>query len=424
MKNLCARTFSLVSLVAGVGAVATCFFSSGQVFADGSTTVAVLGLEASEGVPDSVAAGVTDALRQRMSMLPGYRLVQGRDLVEVKLVFSCPDEAPACMGQAAKSLGAARLIFGTLKSAGADSYSIALKLFDADKDVVESWTTDQLARTQSSGPALYAPVQKWTAALTGQSMPGALHLQGGVVGASVTVDGVAAGVMGAGGLTIANVAAAKHEIAVSKPGYSPVKKSVTLSSGETREAAIELLAAAPGETPSAETPAVGPVAAGPAEPSEAAREDLTSSGSGGRVGLKVAALVALPLGLAAIGVGIYYSYQVSHANSLLDPVRRFPCPGQGSTTGGCYQNGQPAPPLDAKTIKWRDDTKALAEKYQKYQWYWYVPGTALVAASVTFFYLGFLSHPSGATADARGSSFQIAPVFSPNSVGAMASATF
>jgi len=27
-----------------------------------------------------------------MSTMPGYRLVQGRDLVEVKLVFSCPDE--------------------------------------------------------------------------------------------------------------------------------------------------------------------------------------------------------------------------------------------------------------------------------------------------------------------------------------------
>ncbi len=240
MNNLIARTFSLVSLVAGMGAVATCFLSSGQVFADDSSTVAVLGLEASEGVPDSVATGVTDALRQRVSMLSGYRLVQGRDLVEVKLVFSCPDEAPACMGQAAKSLGAARLIFGTLKSAGSDSYSIALKLLDADKEVVESWTADQLGRAQSSGSALHAPVQKWIAALTGQSLPGALHLRGGVVGASVTVDGVAAGVIGAGGLTIANVAAAKHEITVSKPGYSPVKKSVTLSSGETREVAIEM----------------------------------------------------------------------------------------------------------------------------------------------------------------------------------------
>ena len=389
--------------------------------------MAVLGLEASEGVPDSVAVGVTDALRQRMSMLPGYRLVQGRDLVEVKLVFSCPDEAPACMGQAAKSLGASRLIFGAVKSAGSDSYSITLKLFDADKEVVESWTTDQLGRAQSSGPALYAPVQKWIATLTGQSLPGTLRLQGGVVGASVAIDGVAAGVMGSGGLTIANVAATKHEITVSKPGYAPAKKSVTLSSGETRDVAIEMAAAAPApvETPSAETPVAEPVATGPTEPTETVREELTSSGSGGgRVGFKVAAWIALPLGLAGIAVGIRYSLLVRDANSSLDPVRRFPCSDEPKTTANCNQNGQRVPPLSDQTIQWRDRTKALADRYQTYQWIWYGAGAAVLATSAVFFYLGYLSHPSGATADARGSSFQLAPVISPNGVGAMAFATF
>jgi hypothetical protein len=48
----------------------------------------------------------------------------------------------------------------------------------------------------------------------------------------------------------------------------------------------------------------------------------------------------------------------------------------------------------------------------------------VVAASAVFFYLGYLSHPSGATADARASTFQLAPVISPNGVGAMAFATF
>ena len=413
--------------MAGMGAAAACFFSSGRVFAGDSVTVAILGLEASEGVPDSVALGVTDALRQRLSMLSGYRLVQGRDLVEVKLVFSCPDEAPACMGQAAKSLGASRLIFGAVKSAGSDSYSITLKLFDADKDVVESWTTDQLSRAQSSGTALYAPVQKWIATLTGQSLPGTLRLLGGVVGASVTIDGGAAGVMGSGGLTIANVAAAKHEITVSKPGYTPAKKSVTLGSGETRDVTIELVAVAPAPVaaPSAETAAVEPVAPGATEPTEPAKEELTSSGSdGGRIGFKVAAWIALPLGLAAVGYGIYWSVQVSRANNLLDQYRRFPCPGASSTTAGCGQNGKPALDLTPGEVAYRDRTKTLGDRYQTYQWIWYGAGAVAVAASAVFFYLGYLSHPSGATADARGSSFQLAPVFSPDGVGAMAFTTF
>ena len=86
----------------------------------GERATAVLGIEPLEGAPDAVAAEITDALRQRVAATKGYQLLQGKDLVEVKLVFACPDEAPACMSQAGKSLGAAKLIFGNVKSAGSD----------------------------------------------------------------------------------------------------------------------------------------------------------------------------------------------------------------------------------------------------------------------------------------------------------------
>ena len=396
--------------------------SGGRVLAADNLTVAVLGLEAGEGVPDSVPAGVTDALRQHMSMLAGYRLVQGRDLIEVKLVFSCPDEAPPCMGQAAKSLGASRLIFGSVKKAGPDAYSVTLKLFDADKEVVESWTTDQFGRAQSSGPALHAPVQKWTATLTGQSLPGTLRLGGGVLGASVAVDGVTVGVMGSGGLTITNVAAGSHEITATKPGYLPAKKSVTLGSGDTRDVTIEMVAEAPAppavaEKPSAETPAPEPAP----QPTDIVTQEATSGGS--RLGLQVAALVALAGGMAGIGVGIYYSTQVNHANNLLDPYRRFSS--SSSPTGYIDKSGKPADPIvDPNRIKWMADTKAIGDRYQKYQWIGYGTGGVLLVASAVLFYRGFLAHPYGAMADSRGSSFQLAPVFSPDGVGAIAFTTF
>ena len=75
----------------------------------------VLGLEALAGAPDNVALEITDALRQRVAAAKGFQLLQGKDLVEVKLVFACPDEAPACMSQAGKSMGASKLIFGNVK---------------------------------------------------------------------------------------------------------------------------------------------------------------------------------------------------------------------------------------------------------------------------------------------------------------------
>src|SRR4051812_31335670 len=111
-------TMSSRSLRAGIalstilGAVA---FGGSVRAQSGDISTAVLGFEALDGAPDNVGAEITDALRQRVAATKGYQLVQGKDLVEVKLVFSCPDEAPACMAQAGKSMGATRLIFGNVK---------------------------------------------------------------------------------------------------------------------------------------------------------------------------------------------------------------------------------------------------------------------------------------------------------------------
>ena len=418
MKNPRARAFFLI---AGLVATAAFFVSSGQALAGDNLTVSVLGIETSDGVPDSVAVGVTDALRQRMSTTSGYRLVQGRDLVEVKLVFSCSDEAPACMGQAAKSLGASLLIFGSVKKAGSDAYSVTLKLFDSDKEVVQSWTTDQFSRAQATGPALLGPVQKWIATLTGQSLPGTLHLQGGVVGAAVAVDGTSAGVMGTGGLTIASVAAGKHEIAVTKSGYLPVNKTVTLSSGDRREVAIEMAAEAPVETTKAETPAMEPAVTVTTETTETVT--TTSGGSGGdRTGPKVAALVTLVGGGVGIVVGGVYSYFVSDANSRLDPYRRSRC---NSSTGYCDKSGKPADPITDPALKaWMLHTKDLGDRYATDQWYGYGVGAALLATSAVLFYYGYRSDSSGATADTRGSSVHFAPMFSREGMGAMAFTTF
>src|SRR5882724_2822937 len=111
----------LAGLVSFLGA-------GGMALAEPDAATAVLGLEALEGAPDNVASEITDALRERVASSRGYQLVQGKDLVEVKLVFSCSDEGVACMSQAGKSMGATKLIFGNVKRAGAD-YQVTLKLF-------------------------------------------------------------------------------------------------------------------------------------------------------------------------------------------------------------------------------------------------------------------------------------------------------
>src|SRR3954471_16439488 len=128
------RPAGLPSLVFAISLTGVAGISARALAADDVPTV-VLGIEPIDGAPDTIATEITDALRQRVAATKGYQLVQGKDLVEVKLVFACPDEAPACMAQAGKSMGASKVIFGNVKRAGTD-YQVTLKLLDVGRATV------------------------------------------------------------------------------------------------------------------------------------------------------------------------------------------------------------------------------------------------------------------------------------------------
>src|ERR1022692_3153728 len=117
----------------GLGTVLLLLFSLPELRAVAAETAeiptVVLGLEAVDGAPDTLAADITDAVRQRVAATKDYQLLQGKDLVEVKLIFACSDEAPTCLSQAGKSLGASKMIFGNVKKTGND-FMVTLKLLD------------------------------------------------------------------------------------------------------------------------------------------------------------------------------------------------------------------------------------------------------------------------------------------------------
>ena len=229
---------------------------------------------------------------------PGYRLVPGKDLIEVKLVFSCPDEAPPCMTQAAQSIGSAKIIFGNLQPVGTDAFIVTLKLLDAERGVVESWISEQITKAQAAPVGLRAPVQKWFATLTGQAQPGTIKVAGGVVGGAVWIDGAQAGLLGADGLTLAGIAAGPHQIAVSKTGYEKWERTVNLASGATEKVPVQLkaIAGAEGGPPAPESGASA-IPAAPEE-NEPAPESFNQ-------GSRIGAWATLGLGLVAVGLGGY-----------------------------------------------------------------------------------------------------------------------
>src|SRR5260221_2194969 len=161
------------ALFTGLASLLLFLGAGGKASAEPDAATAVLGVEALEGAPDNVASEITDALRERVASSHGYQLVQGKDLVEVKLVFSCPDEGAACMSQAGKSMGATKLIFGNVKRAGAD-YQVTLKLLDVNKASVDAWATETLPRRKAEPSVFRTLAPAWFPKLTGKGSTAAL----------------------------------------------------------------------------------------------------------------------------------------------------------------------------------------------------------------------------------------------------------
>jgi hypothetical protein len=403
------------SSLAALGIFVGLLFVS-QVAIAGDTTISVLGLEAAAGAPEQVASAVTDTLRQRVASTAGYRLIQGRDLVEVKLVFSCPDEAPACMTQAAQSIGSSKIIFGNVQPVGTDAYLVTLKLLDAEHGVVETWISEQLAKAQANPTALHAPVQKWFATLTGQSLPGTIKVTGGVVGATVSIDGIQVGLLGADGLTLAGIAPGPHQLAVTKTGYEKAERAVTLASGATEKVAIQMKSIA----------APIPVVPEAAQAEDLTRENAAPAGNEPtptpempNQGSRVGAWALLGLGMVSVGLGGYFSYKVTDVNSKLDRYRRYPCPVTGNRT--CNADGTPnSVTLTQGDINYAQSEQNTGNTYAKLQWVGYGVGGVLLVTSGVLFYRGYFANPAQEASNKRRTNLIVLPSLAPTSVGALA----
>ena len=377
-------------------------------------SVAVLGIEASEQAPETLAAALTDALRQRVSATKGFRLVPGRDLVEVKLVFSCPDEAPSCMAQAGKSLGASKLIFGGVKKSTGDSYVVTLKMLDTNRGVVDAFVAEQIARNQSSGPAMRGPVQKWFAGLTGQGGGGVIKVRSDVIGAQVMFDGTPTGTIGTDDVTIPGVTAGKHEITVSKPGYETTRREVNLAAGETQQVDVKL-PRLPGTAPApaASSTSMGSVPGAVDTPT--IRDGIQRDEGGSKTVLKTASWAVLGAGVVGLAFGVKYGADVQDINSELDDYRRFPC--TGSETGLCNVRNQPAKQLTTEQTTYVNLKKADGRRLETFQYISYGVGSALVITSGYLFYKAYFQNDGAESAARRGPQLTLLPVLTAREAG-------
>lgn len=200
-------------------------------------SVAVLGLEPVE-VPESLAQQLTDALRQRAASTSGVRVVQGKDLIEVKMVFGCDGELPACMAQAGKTLGADKLLYGTIKKgATKNTVTVGLKLLDVKTAVVEKFVNDTVQKRELAGSNVNAVAARWFGQLVEIESKPTLTVTSDPAGGNVTVDGQS---YGRTPLTLRDLAPGAHSVSVSMAGRQTVTRDIVLRAGGSHDVVATL----------------------------------------------------------------------------------------------------------------------------------------------------------------------------------------
>jgi hypothetical protein len=412
MKMKLARVQALLAVVI---ALVGLFEKAALAAAD--VPIAVLGIEASEA-PDALASSLTEALRQRVTATKGYRLVPGRDLVEVKLVFSCPDEAPSCMAQAGKSLGATKLIFGSVKKSIGDSFLVTLKLLDANRSIVDAFVAEQITKAQATGPAIRGPVQKWFATLTGQGGAGIIKVRSDVIGASVALDGNPSGILGTEDMVLSGITPGKHEVLVTKPGYEQAKREVSVASGETASVDVKMIRSAGAAAPPVAS--TSPEALRPRViDSEPATRD---SGGGGNTALKTATWATFGAAVVGVALGVKFGTDVQSINNDLNVYRRFECGDRSPVTHLCNNKNEPDRALNQDELAYVKAKKDDGQRLELYQYVAYGVGGALLVTSGYLFYRAYLADERPRASS--GPRFALVPVLAPTSAGAAAFVRF
>src|SRR3569623_190222 len=385
--------------------------ASARAAGDGPAT-AVLGLESTDVAPTVVDA-ISEELRQRVSAARDMRLVSGKDLVELKLAFSCADEGHACMAQAGKSLDADRLIYGSVKKVGND-VAVWLRSFDVHHEKIDNYVTGTLPARQTDAEGIRSAVARWFAKLTGHpTNAGTIMVSANTLGAVVTLDGVPAGVTSDKPLGIPDVKPGKHELVLTKAGNAPARQDLTVAAGQTLTVNLAL---------HAEGTAVVSGAAGAGAVTQAPRDGAEPSspkGAGnddGRGAYRTGFWVTLGAGLASAGAAIKFGLDVSKINKDLDQFRRYPC---SADPMGCDSMGKVAP-LSDQDRKTRDDKLSEGQRDRNLQWVFIGVGSALGITSAYLLYKGYLDSDDAPTRREAMSGHRIFPTAGMSSGGVQA----
>lgn len=244
MRRALSSSWTLLLAVLWIGLVTSPAFA-------GKPTVAILGLEVvdTSGAVDpeavKTAKELTDGLRARAKVGSGpYVLAPGSDkeLIDEKLIKNCDNEALACMSQIGKDLGANFLMYGRLEKKG-DGYQVQINLLNIDKRKFEKTKTPlTIPFTQKDSASLAAAAKRVYNDLTGVLESGTLVITSNVPDGEVFIDEQSKGKLNNGSLTIDKLAEGRYRLAIQHDKYERSEVVVTVRSGESTPATLNLTA--------------------------------------------------------------------------------------------------------------------------------------------------------------------------------------
>jgi hypothetical protein len=223
-------------------ALALCLVSTAV---NAQTAVAVLGVEAVDAPVNSTAL-LANALKNRVRKTSGFKLVAGKDLDEIKLVFGCVDEKPTCMARAGKSLQAVKLVWGSLKKVSG-GFNLTIKWLDVPRARVEKFVSENIGAQRVNEARAEAIVARLTGSFL-VSSNGTIKISSNVSGAQVMLGPRVIGQTDTGAVVLRDVPSGTHLVRVTKDGYRPWTQQVMVRGGETTELEAELEPIKAGDT--------------------------------------------------------------------------------------------------------------------------------------------------------------------------------
>ncbi len=418
------RYSTLLAMILALG------WATGARAAD--VSVAVLGIEPID-VPEPLAQQLTDALRQRATSTAGVHTVPGKDLIEVKMVFGCDGELPACMAQAGKTLGADKLLYGTLKKGPSKTtVTVTLKLLDVKTAVVEKFLDKTVQKRELAGGSVSAAAGNWFAQLLEIEAKPVLTVTSDPSGASVSVDGQG---YGRTPLTLRDLSAGAHTVVLSMSGRQTATRTVDLRAGGSHDVVVTLEPEAPPvvahkEPAHVEQPETPPPYVPPSRPQPATAEH---PGRTAKIVAGVLVGTAVLSAVAAIVTWHYYDSTIADQtkNDLAAVVGSDGCPMSGMPMNevqafACAPGPNPPASLGdtAQVRQYKKDYQNGVTVAQTTTALWVVTG-ALAAGGVVSFVIG---DRQAAKAKERKVGFReslrLAPVFSTQGGGLTAKFEF